>query len=67
MEEEQWGRKIRAFRKLKGYTQADFSKKIGISLSLLGEIERENRQPDQQLIENICDTLNISAENMKRL
>lgn len=67
MEEAQWGRKIRAFRKLKGYTQADFAKKIGISLSLLGDIERENRKPDQELIEKICDTLNISAQNIKRL
>jgi transcriptional regulator with XRE-family HTH domain len=67
MEEEQWGRKIRAFRKLKGYTQAAFAKKTGISLSLLGEIERENRKPDQEIIEKICDTLNISAQNIRKL
>lgn len=64
MEEEQWGRKIRAFRKLKGYTQAAFAREIGISLSLLGEIERENRKPDPEIIEKICDTLNISGQNI---
>lgn len=42
MEAEIWGRRIRAFRKLKGYTQEGFAKALGISVSILGEIERGN-------------------------
>ena len=45
MEAEKWGRRIRAFRKLKGFTQEGFAKKLGISVSALGEIERGNRMP----------------------
>lgn len=45
MEAEIWGRRIRAFRKLKGYTQEGFAKALGISVSILGEIERGNRLP----------------------
>ncbi|MCI1859099.1 MAG: helix-turn-helix domain-containing protein [Sporolactobacillus sp.] len=67
MEKEQWGRKIRAFRKLKGYTQAGLAKKLDISLSQLGEIERENRKPDSELIRKICATLDVSVTEMKNL
>ncbi|MCO7176952.1 helix-turn-helix transcriptional regulator [Sporolactobacillus kofuensis] len=67
MEEEQWGRKIRAFRKLKGYTQATLAKELGISLTLLGEIERESRKPEKTLVLKICDTLGISLREMQEL
>ncbi|WKB35947.1 helix-turn-helix transcriptional regulator [Terrilactibacillus sp. S3-3] len=62
METEQWGRRIRAFRKLKGYTQADLAKKLDISLSILGEIERDNRRPTQELIQKISKTLHVSID-----
>ncbi|MBX4341346.1 helix-turn-helix domain-containing protein, partial [Mycobacterium tuberculosis] len=48
---EKWGRRIRAFRKLKGYTQEGFAKDLGISVSVLGEVERGNRLPNDQLIQ----------------
>lgn len=64
MEAEKWGRRIRAYRKLKGYTQESFSKKIGISVSILGEIERGNRLPKQELLQKIAQALNISMEEL---
>ncbi|RYM04874.1 XRE family transcriptional regulator [Sporolactobacillus sp. THM7-7] len=67
METEQWGRRIRAFRKLKGYTQARLAKELGVSLSHLGEIERESRQPTEELIERISKKLGVSVEEMKHL
>lgn len=67
METEQWGRRIRAFRKLKGLTQADLAKSIGISLSILGEIERGNRMPNEKLIQKISETLDISVEELNNL
>ena len=45
MEAEKWGRRIRAFRKLKGYTQEGLAKQLGVSVSILGEIESGNRSP----------------------
>lgn len=54
MEAEKWGRRIRAFRKLKGFTQEGFARELGVSVSILGEIERGNRMPAPALIEQIA-------------
>ncbi|MDG5790180.1 helix-turn-helix transcriptional regulator [Evansella sp. AB-P1] len=67
MEELIWGRRIRAFRKLKGFTQEEFAKQIQISVSVLGEIERGNRIPSEDILENVVDTLNISLDELKSI
>ncbi|ALF09013.1 helix-turn-helix domain-containing protein [Parageobacillus thermoglucosidasius] len=64
MEAEKWGRRIRAFRKLKGYTQERLAKELGISVSILGEIERGNRLPTEELVQQIAERLNISVEEL---
>jgi transcriptional regulator with XRE-family HTH domain len=64
MEDERWGRRIRAFRKLKGYTQEGFAKELGVSVSILGEIERGNRKPKEEFIEQAARTLNISVSEL---
>lgn len=60
MEAEKWGRRIRAFRKLKGYTQESLAKELGISVSILGEVERGNRMPTDDLIEQVAHLLDVS-------
>lgn len=67
MEAEKWGRRIRAFRKLKGFTQEGFAKKIGVSVSLLGEIERGNRQPTDDLLNEVVEALGITVEELQPL
>ncbi|WP_084375164.1 helix-turn-helix domain-containing protein [Neobacillus soli] len=64
MEAEKWGRRIRAYRKLKGYTQESFSKELGVSVSILGEIERGNRLPAGDLLERIAYSLKISLDDL---
>jgi transcriptional regulator with XRE-family HTH domain len=64
MEAEKWGRRIRAYRKLKGYTQESFSRELGVSVSIIGEIERGNRLPTGELLKKIGSTLNISLEEL---
>jgi transcriptional regulator with XRE-family HTH domain len=64
MEAERWGRRIRAFRKLKGFTQESFAKELGVSISVLGEIERGNRMPANELIEKIATVLRISQSEL---
>ena len=64
MEELIWGRRIRAFRKLKGFTQEDFAKRIEISVSVLGEIERGNRKPTEDLIGRVMTTLGVTVEDL---
>ncbi|MEH7546983.1 MULTISPECIES: helix-turn-helix domain-containing protein [Bacillaceae] len=65
MEAEKWGRRIRAYRKLKGYTQEGFSRELGVSVSILGEIERGNRLPAEDLLEKITHSLKISLDDLK--
>lgn len=64
MEAEQWGRKIRAFRKLKGYTQETLAKKLGVSISVLGEVERGNRFPSEDFLNEISEILNVSVDDL---
>jgi transcriptional regulator with XRE-family HTH domain len=64
LEAEKWGRRIRAFRKLKGYTQEEFAKNLGISVSVLGEVERGNRLPSQELLDKVAIALNITLEEL---
>jgi len=64
METDKWGRRIRAFRKLKGYTQEGLAKDIGISVSVLGEIERGTRLPSGDVLLNISKVLEITIEEL---
>ncbi|AAP07178.1 MULTISPECIES: helix-turn-helix domain-containing protein [Bacilli] len=64
MEAEKWGRRIRAFRKLKGYTQEGFAKELGVSVSVLGEVERGNRSPSQDFVVEVAKALNVSIEEL---
>ena len=61
---EKWGRRIRAFRKLKGYTQESLARELLVSVSILGEIERGNRMPSEEMIDLIVDVLNITREDL---
>ncbi|MCK1995437.1 helix-turn-helix domain-containing protein [Peribacillus muralis] len=65
MEGEKWGRRIRAFRKLKGYTQEGFAREIGVSVSLLGEVERGNRNPSEAFLLEVAETLHVSIEELQ--
>lgn len=51
--------RIRAFRKLKGYTQQELAQIMEISIAILGAIERGTRKPDQKFIDQFCDVLDI--------
>ncbi|WP_083930297.1 helix-turn-helix domain-containing protein [Paenibacillus sanguinis] len=65
MENIQLAQRIRAFRKLKGYTQQQLAEKSGISLAVLGAIERGNRRPDDQILTKISDCLGIPLTELK--
>lgn len=64
MEAEPWGRKIRAFRKLKGHTQETLAHELHVSVSVLGEIERGNRMPSEDILADIVAILNITMEDL---
>lgn len=64
MENNRWGRRIRAFRKLKAIKQLEFAKKIGMSTSILGQIERGTRVPTQEQLDTMASVLNIEVEEL---
>ncbi|ADU28371.1 helix-turn-helix domain-containing protein [Evansella cellulosilytica] len=67
MEDFIWGRRIRAFRKLKGFTQEEFARQLSISVSVLGEIERGSRVPSDELLVSVTEVLNVTLEELKSI
>ncbi|KAB7704287.1 helix-turn-helix domain-containing protein [Bacillus aerolatus] len=65
METDQWGRRIRAFRKLKGFTQEGLAHQLGISVSVLGEVERGSRALTDDLLKDISEALHISTDELR--
>ncbi|UXH42858.1 helix-turn-helix domain-containing protein [Rossellomorea vietnamensis] len=64
METDKWGRRIRAFRKLKGFTQESLAKELSISVSVLGEVERGSRIPKEDFLENVAEVLDIPLNDL---
>jgi transcriptional regulator with XRE-family HTH domain len=60
-----WGKRIRAFRKLKGYTQEDLAKALHLSVSVIGSVERGTRVPSPQLLEEIASALGVHIDELK--
>ncbi|AIQ50161.1 MULTISPECIES: helix-turn-helix domain-containing protein [Paenibacillus] len=64
MDIKRMGRRVRAFRKLKGFTQQQLADSVGISLAVLGAVERGNRRLEDKILNKIADVLGISAEEL---
>ena len=58
------GRRVRAFRKLKGYTQQELADSVGISLAVLGAVERGNRRLEDQILNKIADVLEVTVDEL---
>ncbi|GAB2564500.1 helix-turn-helix domain-containing protein [Gracilibacillus alcaliphilus] len=58
------GKRIKAFRKLKGYTQISFAEAIGMSVTYLGEIERGRKEPTTEQLKKITEQLGITLEEL---
>lgn len=64
MDNKRVGQRVRAFRKLKGYTQQELADLAGISLAVLGAVERGNRRLEDQILDKIANVLGISMEEL---
>ena len=64
MEENRYGRRIRAFRKLKRIQQTEFAKRIGISVTILGRIERGEKIPSEEQLQKIANALSIDIQEI---
>ncbi|MCG0314534.1 MAG: helix-turn-helix domain-containing protein [Calditerricola sp.] len=64
METQRFGNRIRAYRKLKGMTQTELAERLGISVAVLGAVERGMRQPSSALLRAIADVLQVPVEEL---
>lgn len=65
MEGNRFGRRIRAFRKLKRIQQTEFAKHIGMSVTVLGRIERGEKVPSNEQLQTMADVLQIDIQELK--
>ncbi|MDP9729774.1 helix-turn-helix transcriptional regulator [Alicyclobacillus tolerans] len=59
-----FGRRIRAYRKLKCWTQEELAKELGVSLTIVGSLERGTRQPSQEMIHKLGNVLDVTEEEL---
>ncbi|AIF42017.1 helix-turn-helix domain-containing protein [Virgibacillus sp. SK37] len=64
MDRKRLGRRIKAFRKLKGYTQIDLAEKLDIPISTIGAVERGTKQASEELIQEIAAVLAIEESEI---
>ncbi|HZG75605.1 MAG TPA: helix-turn-helix transcriptional regulator [Paenibacillus sp.] len=64
MDQQQLAGRIRAFRKLKGFTQNELSEKLGVSVAVLGAVERGTRKAEPRLVREIAEALGIDKEEL---
>lgn len=58
------GRQIKKFRKLRGLKQNELAEKLGITNKRLSSWERGSTQPNVQYIDQLCEALKISADDL---
>lgn len=56
--------RIRAFRKLKSLTQLELAERLGVSIAILGAVERGARTPDDPLLQRIAETLGVERDEL---
>jgi transcriptional regulator with XRE-family HTH domain len=59
-----FGRRLRAYRKLKHWTQIELAEKVGVSVAIIGGLERGTRYPNKALVERLCDVLQVSPAEL---
>ncbi|MFD1172834.1 helix-turn-helix domain-containing protein [Oceanobacillus picturae] len=64
MDAKRIGRRIKAFRKLKGYTQITFAEKADVPIAVIGAVERGTKKADDELLKRITDFLEITREEL---
>ncbi len=57
---------LKYLRKLRGWTQEEFAKKLGIKRSLLGAYEEERAGPRIDVLEVVCDIFKLTLDELLR-
>ena len=64
MDGERFGRRVRAFRKLKRLPRAELAKRLEISTASLGRIDRGEKIPNGQFVTKIAEQLDIDQQEL---
>lgn len=59
-----FGRKLRAYRKLKNFTQVELADELGVSVAIIGSLERGTRTPSPQLVKAIAQILQVTEDEL---
>ncbi len=59
-----FGRRLRAYRKLKHWTQIELAEKVGVSVAIIGGLERGTRYPNKALVDRLCEVLQVSPSEL---
>jgi transcriptional regulator with XRE-family HTH domain len=60
------GQNLKYLRKLRGWTQEEFSTKLGIKRSLLGAYEEERAEPRLDVLETVADMFKLTLDELLR-
>jgi transcriptional regulator with XRE-family HTH domain len=64
MERNSLALRLRAFRKLKGYTQQELADLLDVSIAIVGAIERGTRRADSKMVRRIAEALGVGQEEL---
>ncbi|MFC4767866.1 helix-turn-helix domain-containing protein [Effusibacillus consociatus] len=56
---------MRAYRKLKNLTQQELADLLGISIAIVGGIERGTREPSKDVLARISRILGVTEEELR--
>ena len=60
------GQNLKYLRKLRGWTQEEFSNKLGIKRSLVGAYEEERAEPRIDVLEVVCNIFKLTLDDILR-
>src|SRR6476620_8008144 len=58
------GKNFKHLRKLRGWTQEEFARKLKIKRSLVGAYEEERAEPRLDILKEICSIFKLSLEEL---
>ncbi|SFU99564.1 helix-turn-helix domain-containing protein [Alicyclobacillus macrosporangiidus] len=59
-----FARRLRAYRKLKHWTQAELAAAAGVSVAIIGGLERGTRAPTPALVQRLTEILQVTEAEL---
>ena len=64
MDSDLFTRRLRAYRRLKQLTQQELAAVIGVSVAIVGGMERGTRMPNDMIIKKLTAVLNVTRSEL---